>query len=206
MKRKAEAFCLAALLILTLSGSVWAAGFFTFWQSPEQFVHLEKQLEKGERLPAANPFLDSYFSGLQVEAWQVHDTYAPLGKVVGRNDTTAPETLVYRQKETVTTKGQWTALLDDAALRGQVRQWIAEERKLAAEDQVTFSAREGELGTLFLSPGMAGVISGWQSALEVRGSFLLQLADEEGTVYEARRVPFTGIFPLVGFHLENRTE
>ena len=62
------------------------------------------------------------------------------------------------------------------------------------------------MGTLTLSPGMSGGIQAWRSVLEVQGSFLLQRVDAEGTVYEVRRVPFAGTFPLVGVHLENWTE
>ncbi len=204
MKRKAT-FCLAALLILTLGGSAWADGFVTEWQSPQQFPHSEKQPEE-ERPPETDPFLDAYFSDLQVDVWQLDETYAPLGKVVGENDTTSPETLLYRQKETVITLGKWTNLLDNGVLRKQVQEWIKSQLGWVAEDQVAFAAREGSMGTLPLSPGMSGGIQAWQSALEVQGSFLLQRVDGEGTVYEVRRMPFTGLFPLMGFHLKNWTE
>lgn len=203
MKRKAT-FCLAALLILTLGRSAWADGFVTYWQSPQQLPHSEKQPE--ERLPETDPFLDAYFSDLQVDVWQLDETYAPLGKVVGENDTTSPETLLYRQKETVITLGKWTNLLDNGVLRKRVQEWIKSQLGWVAEDQVAFAAREGSMGTLPLSPSMSGGIQAWQSALEVQGSFLLQRVDGEGTVYEVRRVPFAGTFPLVGVHLENWTE
>ncbi len=210
MKRRAK-FSLAVLLMLTLSGSVWADGFFTYWQSPQQLSDPEKQSE--ERLPEAAPFLDAYFSNLQVEVWHLDENYAPLGTVVGENDTTSPETVRYQQKETVITKGKWTALLDHAALRKQVQQWSVSQLGWVAQDQVTFAAREGSMGTregsmgtLTLSPGMSGGIRAWQSALEIQGSFLLQRVDREGTVYEVRRVPFAGTFPLSGFHLENWTK
>ena len=203
MKRRAK-LSLAALLMLTLGGSVWADGFFTYWQSLQQLSDPEKQSE--ERLPEAAPFLDAYFSNLQVEVWQLDENYAPLGTVVGENDTTSPETVRYQQKETVITKGKWTALLDHAALRKQVQQWSVSQLGWVAQDQVTFAAREGFMGTLTLSPGMSGGIGAWQSALEIQGSFLLQRVDGEGTVYEVRRVPFAGTFPLSGFHLENWTK
>ena len=204
MKRNA-AFCLAALLILTLSGSAWAEGFFSYWQSPQQIISPEKQLEQ-ERLPQTEPFLDAYFSDLQVEVWHHYETYAPLGKVVGENNTTSPETLRYQQKETVVTEGKWTNLLDNRNLRKQVQEWIESQLLWVAEDQIIFAAREGSMGTVTLSPGMSGGIQAWQSALEIQGSFLLQRVDGEGTVYEVRRVPFMGTFPLAGVHLENWTE
>lgn len=204
MKRKAT-FCMAAFLILTLGGSAWADGFVTDWQSPQQLSDSGKQPEEG-RSPGAAPFLDAYFSDLQVDVWQLDETYATLGKVVGENHTASPEILLYRQKETVITEGKWTSLLDNGTLRKQVQEWIESQLTWVAEDQVVFAAREGSMGTLTLSPGMSGGIQAWQSVLEVQGSFLLQRVDAEGTVYEVRRVPFAGTFPLVGVHLENWTE
>lgn len=204
MKRKAT-FCMAAFLILTLCGSAWADGFVAYWQSPQQLSDSGKQPEE-ERSPGATPFLDAYFSDLQVDVWQLDETYATLGKVVGENHTTSPEILLYRQKETVITEGKWTSLLDNGTLRKQVQEWIESQLAWAAEDQVVFAAREGSMGTLTLPPGMSGGIQAWQSVLEVQGSFLLQRVDAEGTVYEVRRVPFAGTFPLVGVHLENWTE
>lgn len=204
MKRKA-AFCLAVLLVLTLSGSAWAEGFFSYWQSPQQIISPEKQQEQ-ERLPQSKSFLDAYFSDLQVDGWSLYETYAPLGAVVGENNTTSPETLRYQQKETVITEGKWTSLLDNGTLRKQVQEWIESQLLWVPQDQMIFAAREGSMGTLTLSPGMSGGIQAWQSALEIQGSFLLQRVDGEGTVYEARRVPFAGTFPLVGVHLENWTE
>ena len=205
MKRKAT-FCMAAFLILTLCGSAWADGFVADWQSPQQISDSGKQPEEEERSPGAAPFLDAYFSDLQVDVWQLDETYATLGKVVGENHTTSPEILLYRQKETVITEGKWTSLLDNGTLRKQVQEWIESQLAWVAEDQVVFAAREGSMGTLTLSPGMSGGIQAWQSVLEVQGSFLLQRVDAEGTVYEVRRVPFAGTFPLVGVHLENWTE
>lgn len=204
MKRKA-AFCLAVLLVLTLSGSAWAEGFFSYWQSPQQIISPEKQQEQ-ERLSQSKSFLDAYFSDLQVDGWSLYETYAPLGAVVGENNTTSPETLLYRQKETVITEGKWTSLLDNGTLRKQVQEWIESQLLWVPQDQVIFVAREGSMGTLTLSPGMSGGIQAWQSAVEVQGSFLLQRVDAQGTVYEVRRVPFTGTFPLSGFYLENWTE
>ena len=204
MKRKA-AFCLAVLLVLTLSGSAWAEGFFSYWQSPQQIISPEKQQEQ-ERLPQSKSFLDAYFSDLQVDGWSLYETYAPLGAVVGENNTTSPETLRYQQKETVFTQGKWTNLLDNRTLRKRVQEWIESQLLWVPQDQVIFVAREGSMGTLTLSPGMSGGIQAWQSAVEVQGSFLLQRVDAQGTVYEVRRVPFTGTFPLSGFHLENWTE
>lgn len=204
MKRKAT-FCMAAFLILTLCGSAWADGFVAYWQSPQQLSDSGKQPEE-ERSPGATPFLDAYFSDLQVDVWQLDETYATLGKVVGENHTTSPEILLYRQKETVITEGKWTSLLDNGTLRKQVQEWIESQLAWAAEDQVVFAAREGSMGTLTLPPGMSGGIQAWRSVLEVQGSFLLQRVDAEGTVYEVRRVPFAGTFPLVGVHLENWTE
>lgn len=204
MKRKAT-FCMAAFLILTLCGSAWADGFVADWQSPQQISDSGKQPEEG-RSPGTAPFLDAYFSDLQVDAWQLDETYATLGKVVGENHTASPEILLYRQKETVITEGKWTSLLDNGTLRKQVQEWIESQLAWVAEDQVVFAAREGSMGTLTLPPGMSGGIQAWQSVLEVQGSFLLQRVDAEGTVYEVRRVPFAGTFPLVGVHLENWTE
>ena len=204
MKRKAT-FCMAAFLILTLCGSAWADGFVAYWQSPQQLSDSGKQPEE-ERSSRTAPFLDAYFSDLQVDVWQLDETYATLGKVVGENHTTSPEILLYRQKETVITEGKWTSLLDNGTLRKQVQEWIESQLAWAAEDQVVFAAREGSMGTLTLPPGMSGGIQAWRSVLEVQGSFLLQRVDAEGTVYEVRRVPFAGTFPLVGVHLENWTE
>ena len=139
MKRKA-AFCLAVLLVLTLSGSAWAEGFFTYWQSPQQISDSGKQPEE-ERSPGAALFLDAYFSNLQVDGWSLYETYAPLGAVVGENNTTSPETLRYRQKETVITEGKWTSLLDNGTLRKQVQEWIESQLAWVAEDQVVFAGK-----------------------------------------------------------------